>query len=242
MNAPEPVAWIDANQRLVVAEIARLKQRIGDGGDAEHLDAAVEAARLAMPAPAAIDHLAHCFGLSAFERDVLLLCAGTELDAEFAAKCASVAGPTSRQGTTFGLALAALSGPHWSALAPVRPLRRWRLVELDDPAGPASGRLRIDERILHYLTGVNYIDSRLRSLLRPVPRAVLMSDAHRRIGSAVCSALETSIGSRSPVVWLSGDDPPAQTDVSAEVAAALGLSLHLVRADDVPDGHAEIEA
>ena len=36
---------------------------------------------------------------------------------------------------TFGLALAALPTPHWSALAPAAPLRRWRLVELD--AGPS---------------------------------------------------------------------------------------------------------
>ena len=67
---------------------------------------------------------------------------------------------------TFGLALARWPTPHWSALTPVRPLRRWRLVEVDDDAGLTRGRLRIDERILHYLAGVNYLDARLQPLLR----------------------------------------------------------------------------
>ena len=59
-----------------------------------------------------------------------------------------------------------LDEPHWSALAPVGPLRRWRLVEATS-TGLAAGRLRIDERILHYLAGVNYLDVRLRRLMRP---------------------------------------------------------------------------
>ena len=134
-----------------------------------------------MPAPAAIDHLSDCFGLSAFERDVLLLCAGVEMDAQLAAQCEIATGESRRHGATFGLALAALDAPHWSALAPVGPLRRWRLVEVDESAGLAQGRLRIDERILHYLAGVNYLDVRLRSLLRPAMPPTAMAETHRAV-------------------------------------------------------------
>jgi len=242
MNAPTPTSWIEANQRLMVAEVDRLKHRLGGDGDAEIRSGPLESARAAMPAPAAIDHLTDCFGLSAFERDVLLLCAGMEMDAQFAATCENATGEPGRHGATFGLALAMVPAPHWSALAPVSPLRRWRFVEIDDSFGVARGRLRIDERILHYLAGVNYIDVRLRSLLRPVTPPVLMSDAHRAVCGAVRRALEMSTGRNAPLVWLSGDDVAAQVDVAAEVAAALGLVLHAVRGDDVPAGHAEMEA
>ena len=242
MNTPTSTAWIDANQRLMVAEFGRLKQRLGAEGDGETLASAVQSARTAMPTPAAVDHLSDCCGLSAFERDVLLLCAGVEMDAQLAAQCEMAAGEPRRQGASFGLALAALDAPHWSALAPVSPLRRWRLVEIDESAGVARGRLRIDERILHYLAGLNYLDLRLRSLLREATPPTAMAGAHRAVCDAAGNALATTSGSDSPLVWLSGDDTPGQADVAAEVAAALGLTLQVLRADDVPTGHAEIEA
>lgn len=261
MNAPTSTAWIEANQRLMVAEFGRLKQRLGAEGDGETIASALEsahaaiqrligdsettaspleAARAAMPAPAAIDHLAHCFGLSEFERDVLLLCAGVEMDAQLATLCETAAGESRRQGASFGLALAALEAPHWSALAPVGPLRRWRLLEVDEAAGLARGRLRIDERILHYLAGVNYLDIRLRGLLGPATPPTAMAQTHRAIADDVRHAVE--IATDAPLVWLTGDDTLGQADVAAAVAAALGLGLQVLHADDVPSGHAEVEA
>ena len=242
MNTPTSTAWIDANQRLMVAEFGRLKQRLGAEGDAETLNEAAQSARAAMPAPAAIDHLSDCCGLSVFERDALLLCAGVEMDAQLAAQCEIAAGEPRRQGASFGLALAALDAPHWSALAPVSPLRRWRLVEIDESAGVTRGRLRIDERILHFLAGVNYLDLRLRSLLREATPPTAMAGAHRAVCDAAGSALAAASESDSPLVWLSGDDAPGQADVAADIAQELGLALHVLRAEDVPTGHAEIEA
>jgi len=242
MNTTTSTSWIDANQRLMVAEFGRLKQRLGAEGDGETIASTLESARAAMPTPAAIDHLSDCFGLSAFERDVLLLCAGVEMDAQLATQCEVASGESRRQGVSFGLALAALDAPHWSALAPVRPLRRWRLVEVDESAGVARGRLRIDERILHYLAGVNYLDVRLRSLLRPALPPTAMAETHCAVGDAVRHAIEMATAGDAPLVWLTGDDPLGQADVAADVAAALGLGLHLLQAQDVPAGHAEIEA
>ena len=242
MNAPTSTSWTDANQRLMVAELGRLKQRLGTEGDAETIASTLESARAAMPTPAAIDHLSHCFGLSAFERDVLLLCAGVEMDAQLAAQCEVATGEPRRPGATFGLALAALETPHWSALAPVGPLRRWRLVEVDESAGLARARLRIDERILHYLAGVNYLDVRLRSLLREAPPPSAMADAHRAVCDAAHNAIERASAGDAPLVWLTGEDTLAQADVAAEVAAALNLGLQNLEAQDVPTGHAEIEA
>ena len=97
--------WTEANQRLLNAELARLKQRLGAEGDARMLECACEAARAAMPSPAAIDHLTAVFGLSPFERDILLMCAGAELDAQFAYRCEIANEESRRSGTTFGLAL-----------------------------------------------------------------------------------------------------------------------------------------
>ena len=245
MTAPDRHSdWTDANQQLLVAEFARLRQRLGDADETEirDADAALEAANAALPAPAAIDLLADCCGLSPFEREVVLLCAGVEMDAQLAAQCERITGDVRLHGATFGLALAVLEAPHWSALAPVGPLRRWRLLEVDDSAGLARGRLRIDERILHYLAGLNYLDSRLHSLLREAMPATVMADAHRAVCDLACNALALTSGSDTHVIWLSGDDASGQADVAAEVAATLGLRLHVLRASDVPGSHAETDA
>ena len=76
----------------------------------------------ALDDPPALETVASVFGLTAFERAVLVLCAGVELEAGLARLCGT--------GPTFGLALGSLPGAHWSAAAPGAPLRRWRLVEV----------------------------------------------------------------------------------------------------------------
>ncbi|MDB5970546.1 MAG: putative ATPase, family [Hydrocarboniphaga sp.] len=239
MNAPQPLDWSDANQRLLAAEFARLKRQLA-GDDAADALAGLQAAQAALSAPAAIDTLAQAFGLSAFERDLLLLCAGVEMDAELAALCASTK-TSPRGGASFGLALAVLADPHWSALTPARPLRRWRLLEPADEASIAAARLRIDERVLHYLAGINYLDPRLQPLLQPLPLAQLMAPAHQRLCASITQALAAP-AARSPILQLSGDDPHAQQDIAAHIAAQWSLQLHALNTDDIPANLLEAEA
>ena len=182
----------------------------------------------------AVDALAAIFGLSAFERDVLLLCAGVELDSEIAEACATANGDGARRFATFGLALAVLDGAHWSALAPGSPLRRWQLVELTDPSVTA-GALRVDERILHHLTGVDYLDPRLDGILEAgavAPLAASQVAVARRAAELLDAADPPARAA------LCGGDPSARRAVAADAARRLGLGILAVRADALP---AEIE-
>ncbi|SFS96549.1 ATP-binding protein [Saccharopolyspora flava] len=196
------------------------------------------AAESSLPCPESLEVLANCFGLSGFERDVLLLCAAVELDATTAGRCAAASGTASPH-PTFSLALAALHDPHWSALAPVSPLRRWRLVELDEQAGLTSGRLRIDERILHFLLGAPYLDVRLHGLVRrtPVPEHLPPSfeEAAERIATTWADG-----DAESPLrVELVGGDARTRSDIAAAAAASCDLALYAVDATDVPTDPAE---
>ena len=231
---------LETNQRYLVAEFSRLKQRLRGAVD-DTVAAAVAASRAALTEPAPIDVLTNLFGLSVFERDVLLLCAGVEMDAELARCCADAQGIAHRQFASFGLALAALDEPHWSALTPVAALRRWRIIELDDGSGLSTARLRIDERVLHYLAGINYLDRRLQPLLRPAATPATMADGHRKVSQALLAALNLD-SDRAPILLLHGDDLDGQGDVAAEVAARLGVRLLRVRAEDLPSTSAEIDA
>src|SRR5213078_3784318 len=110
-----------------------------------------------IPDPA-LELLCRTFELSTFERRILLICAGVEWDSRFASLCASAQGDSRRTSPTFSLALAAFDDAHWSALSPGHPLRYWRLVRVGAAESITTAALRIDERILHYLAGVNCID------------------------------------------------------------------------------------
>ncbi|HEY5810731.1 MAG TPA: ATP-binding protein [Povalibacter sp.] len=241
MSQPATQQWIEANQRYLAAQFLRLKARLGDEAHQQDATALCETACTELPAPAACDVVADAFGLSRFERDLLLLCAGVEMDAQIAQRCAQIQGSSQRSYATFSLGLSILDEPHWSALAPVSPLRRWRIVEVDDSAGVASARLRIDERILHYLAGVNYLDTRLRCLFRssrpnsPMGRAQMETSAN-----IVSAARETP--TCPPVVVLTGDDLLGQADVASQVASQMGLHLHVLSAEHIPATAAEIAA
>ncbi|MGH8720355.1 MAG: ATP-binding protein, partial [Burkholderiales bacterium] len=111
-------------------------------------------------------------------------------------------------------------------------LRRWRLVEVDEAAGLTAARLKIDERVLHFIGGLNYLDHRLQPLLDPVPPPGPMSEAHREIAAHAVEQLRTATG--RPPLLLAGDDALGQHDVSATIAAHLGIGLYRLRAADVP--------
>ena len=103
------------------------------------------------------------FGLSSFEVDTVLLCAGFALDRRFEMACAELnagAPLQTKYSPSFGLAASVLEEPHWSAMSRTRPLLYWRLLELGQ--GPLlQASLEIDERVLQYLLGVAAIDSQL---------------------------------------------------------------------------------
>ena len=233
MTVADAIDWQTANQRSLVAALGRVRAALerhagtepAVEGDAVDVDAA--------GAPSALDRLCATFGLSDFERDVLLLSAGPELDGSFLDLV-----PEGR--ITFGLALTALSDPHWSALSPDRPLRRWRLIDVDPGEALASSQIRVDERVLHHLTGVSTLDERLRGLVAPVepgpPPAPSSEAAAERIASLWAAVDERRI---PPPIQICGPDPSARHAVAAAACATHGLALFAVDAADLPTTPAE---
>ena len=127
--------WQEGNREYLTHAMARvgalLRRAAGQTTEpAERWDDLLSTVEAEMPAPPAVRHVSHIFGLSSFERDLLLLCAGRELEADFARLCGELQGNAQRDYPTFSLALAHLPDPHWSALIPDAPLRCWRLIEV----------------------------------------------------------------------------------------------------------------
>jgi hypothetical protein len=224
--------WAEANQSCLIQEFARLRSRMGMP-EAEPRPDEWQGLRVSMQAPPAIDALASIFGLSAFERDLVLLCAGIEMDSALAARCGEVLGRPQRSYITFALALAALADPHWSALAPLAPLRKYRLIEMEPGFGLTSAPLRIHERVLHFLAGVNQLDASLELLLQSKPYPSWAADEHREFATTISSRVEGD-GAEAPLVHLSGDDPRGQEDIAALLAEHMGRYLFILPRRNIP--------
>jgi hypothetical protein len=181
-----------------------------------------------MPPPA-LERVGAAFGLSPFEQELLLLCAAGELDGAFPP-------------ATFGLALAALPGAHWSALAPTAPLRRWRLVELDPGEPLTSARLRIDERVLHQLVGVPHLDVRLLGLVEPLSPPAELPASRRALVGRLAALWDRPALTGWPVVQLCGADAATARELVAAAAELAGLVPFALAAADVPGSPSERDA
>ena len=236
--------WTEHNQAVLGREFAALEWRLSGSG-AEQPSAAEAYVPAAFEPegsnrPAAIDELTAIFNLSRFERDLVLLCAGVEMESALARRCAELCGHAEGTGVTFALAMATLPEPHWDALAPSAPLRRERLIEIAPRHGLTSAPLRIDERILHYLAGVNHLDPRLVPLLVRRQPPLWMYEEHARLATATLPiALPESPAEAA--VHLFGDDPQAHEAIAAALAELTGRALFVLRLEDTPVPGADLD-
>jgi len=258
--------WYEANQRALAEALAEVREALerfttgAHGNQPENAEARTSRAKAkrrkqehaARPVsretaagldhPSRLDQLCATFGLTKFERDVLVLCAGMELDARFAALCVAAHGDSHRAYPTFELALAALPDVHWSAIAPMAALRRWRLIEVSAGERLTASPLRLDERVLHYLVGINYLDERLRGLIEPLPVPEALPPSQLNVAGRVAELWTTTEdGSALPIIQLCGNDPAGKRAVAAAACAVLGIQLQSLSAADVPPTAAERE-
>jgi hypothetical protein len=246
--------WTEANQHYLMSELdavrgalegrAAVEAATGDSVSSTLPadDDSVRGVTRPTTPPPALETLCQLFGFSSFERAVLLMCAGMELDSKFAGVCANANGDQRRDYPTFSLALGALPKAHWSALTPDAPLRRWRLIELQGGSDLTRSRLRIDERVLHFLTGVNHLDERLVGVVERVPAPNDLVNSQRSVAERITGALRNPVGAELPVIQLCGNDAGAKRAVAAASCGAAGLNLYALAAEVLPNDARELES
>jgi hypothetical protein len=223
--------WAEHNQAWLAAELARLRSQISARQAAQPPlpDAPVTPWPGPPESPPALDRIAQTFELSPFERDLLLLAAGVEIDRGLR--------ELAPQGLSFSLAMAWLGAPHWDALSPLAPLRHWLLVDLPAGALPAHAPLVIDERVLHAITGVPALDGHLRGLLQPALHAPA-ADA------GLADAVHGALGAATPPLLLlapAGAGLATRRDSAIAAVQAAGGTALLLSAADLPHDAAELD-
>ena len=254
----EPTRWAQQNADYLAAAMTWLRARLSAlaaeaGNDTEYNEwaetlaaasAALQALEECDPPPALVI-LRDQLGLSPFEAQLLLLCAAMEFDPSLAALCAAAQHDPAKRYPTFALALTALADPAWDALAPARPLRYWRLIEINQPMGQPliAATLRADERIVHYLKGLNLLDDRFEALVTPMPSGEqLLPPSQQAMADALTAELQQAAATgQLPAVQLTGPHSASKRLIAGQVAARLGVQLFSLPAESLPLNPAELE-
>ncbi len=205
---------------------------------APELDNAVS--QSAHASSSALQQICQVFRLSPFERNILVLCAGMEFVGEWGSLCATAQGNPNWNYPTFGLAHLLFESVNWQGLTPMAPLRRYRLVEVNGGAALMTSQLRLDERILHYLMGVDQVDMRLQHLIEAVaPASEALVPSHQAAVQEIIQtwleASQQSVSMRNlPIAQLGGSDRDSHRQLAAAVCEHFGLALYTLAAHTLP--------
>ena len=235
-----PTSTLPSNAPALPAPSGSLDEQI------EHAANLMRELEASEPAPALI-MLSRQLGLSRFEGEVLLLCAALELDTRIAAWCARAHDDAQRSHPTFALALSLFDEPAWEALSPDRPLRYWRLIEINQPAAQplTTSALRADERIVNYLKGLNRLDDRLALFVNPIDFSATptaLPPSQQTVVADIVAHWRRSLdGAALPIAQLLGTNVTAKQAVAAHAAAKLGRQLYRLAAEALPSAVNDLE-
>jgi hypothetical protein len=211
------------------AALATIKARVGAAAGAP---AEPERARSAAePSPA--DGVAAIFGLTAFERDVILLAALPALEPDAGALIAKAQDDPRLRLPTIAFALSILDDGHWSAFAADAPLRAYGLVDLtEEPLATARG-VCLPERVLHHLVGVDAPDARLLACAVPLSGETMLSKSQAKVAASLAERLAID-DAAAPILHMHGSNRVLAAAIAAAAAKAAGRRAYLIDPEALP--------
>jgi ATP-dependent 26S proteasome regulatory subunit len=224
--------WRQANYDNLMAEIENIKciliNFIKESEDINELDLAQLA-----PYPndtlyqsKSLEFLGQLFNLSLFDKQLLLLCAGIELDPGFSILCAKAHGRNDYEFPTLSLAFALFKN-HGHVLQPQSPLRYWQLLEFDGKTSLNHSPLRISEWTLNCLLAESCLDNRLLPLLKKIKLIEPLLELEQKIGEHISEHWETvNKGKYLPIVQLISNDVDIKQQIAASAVNFYNVSLY----------------
>ena len=221
---------IDVAKAMRYALVQRIEDSQSNGSHAP----SPFSAPASMESPPALERLCGLFGLSAFERYVLVLCAAEAFWPDVGSLCGRIHQNQQLSYPTFSLALALHPEGNWSALLPESPLRHWQLIQVDDRTNNPLPlrRLSLEESVLHYLMGEGYGDSWLEKFayrLTPIAQT-LLPPSYEEIVERLADFLENGTG----LIQLYGSDRLTQQEIASAACRRLNRQGKLISTAMLP--------
>lgn len=186
-----------------------------------------------IPSKPNLEILVEKFKLSEFEKKMLLVCAGIELNSNYSAFISKLQGNATSVFPSFNLLLAGLELSHWDAISPASPLRKWNLIHLNSGSLLANQPIKIDEGILHYLTGISFLEEHLASVVKKENEEFLLTKSQEQLVSQIVIDY-TNNSKHQKIIELNGDQPKDKIAVAKKVSESLGYTLFKIDALSVP--------
>ena len=232
--------WQELNKNYLMQKLAKVQKRLYEKiSSSEELTIEVqsfdlEATELAELIPSfGIEVICDRFNLSPFEKDILLLCAGMELDRGWGLLCGQAQGSEITNYPTLSLALSTLDYAHWDGITPDSPLRHWQLIELKDNSHSLTTKeLVIDEQILNYLLGIKHLDERLTGLLELVTDTPSLVTSHQKIADKLAQIWLQA--TEIPIIHLYGQDIASKKAIATAIMEKLQLTLYTISVEVLP--------
>lgn len=232
--------WQELNKNYLMQELARVQKKICDKTNNEELltikpqNFDLEPQELEQLIPYfALEVIKDRFQLSPFETDILLLCAGMELDRSWGLLCGEAQGSNCTNYPTFSLALSAFDCPHWDGIIPDAPLRNWQLIQLKNNSNSLTTQeIVIEEQILHYLLGSRHLNEKFKGLLELVRENSPLVYSHQEIADRlvdICLKSHTYT-----IINLYGLDVASKEAIAKTIARQLQFNLYKMSASSLP--------
>ncbi len=191
-----------------------------------------------------LNYLCHRFNLSQFEREIILLCVGMELDPLWPSECADAQVNPQHNFPTFSLAQSIFERVDTGVFAPESPLRYWKLIEVEPGLALTLSPLKIDERIFHFLVGTNQLDERLISIIKPIVTNETLVNSHQEIVKQIISVWNYTLNPRDNLLKLQNLDYASSLFRKKVTQSHSGLSnldkegedldIHIKQVSDLP--------
>lgn len=221
--------WRRENLQILLAEIDRIRQMLlmaTEESDRSHTPLSVTSQNNS----SWLDQLCTTFGLVPFERDIVLLCAGLELDPQFGNLCAQIQGVPNRTYPTLGIAIAHLPEVDLRVFSDQAPLQRWRLIDMGQGYAQAQQPLRLSPRIFCYLMGQPACAPELEAFWRPLSSdrsgATLLAASHQAIATQLTHLWQPgTIPQQFPLIQLHGTDALVNRSIALQACEQWGWNL-----------------
>ncbi|NER93795.1 MAG: ATP-binding protein [Symploca sp. SIO1B1] len=188
--------------------------------------------------PVALSLLGNKFQLSPFERTILLLCLGLEIEPNFQSLCAKAQGNGNKPYATLGLVLSAFPDADWSVLSLQNPLHYWQLLQTEPGQLLTQAPIKIERRILCYLLHQPALVPQLADLVTPFSSEGItdtLPPSYQAISQQIVDAWSIdSPNQRLPLVYLNGTDGTTNVNVAAAACDRLGFELMVLPAAVLP--------
>ncbi|NET68724.1 MAG: ATP-binding protein [Moorea sp. SIO1G6] len=219
--------WYHSNFSTLLQEIARVRNYLEKYIEGKENQQTVTEF---VDNTSALAQLCDKFHLTPIERDILLMCAGMEIEPMFPSLCAKAQkNSPNKNFPTLSLAFDALPGPNWRVLSPQRPLLYWQLLQIEPGLILTKSPLQIDQRILCFLLGEYATDEELAGKIKPIlpqTNPLFLPPSRSIVVEQLISIWSGGEGTNSyPVVQLSGSDRSTKYQIASATCQGLGLKL-----------------